>query len=227
MNLEGLGMKIRFPNKKNGVIALGFFILELMVVVRNWETDYWFFYWYCDFVPIVFSFLFFFEKPQAIKGLLYIGFLGQAAFNISLASEMLFGFACFHFVTLQEGMLLVNMVTLAMHMSTLCAFFAVAREKPEKAALTWSFAFIVTIYAAVMLLTDPQIGIDFNFNYVYWSDLLVWIPWLTPWYTVLWIPLVFICVALPMFGGDLLMFYLLQKQILQKRTRVVMRPRVA
>ncbi len=188
--------------------ALGFFLLELMILVRNALTGYWTFYWYCDFAPLFFGIFFLLRQYAAAKGLMYIGILGQITYLISFATTAFFNVPFLGFIIPPTYTLFESIVTVIIHTSACIAFAATARVSPTPRSLTYSAAFLAGIYTAVRLTTEYATSVDYNFNYIYSTDILAAFPHLAPYYTALWIPIVFTVIVLPTYGIDNLIFFL-------------------
>ena len=172
---------------------LFFLSLQVLVLVRNWVTDYWVFYWFRDFASGLFALFFLFKTPSWIKGLLNIGLVGQILYLVSFSSAVLFHVPLFGFlIDLNSGALNIS-ITFLMHCSTIVAWYATRDVKPETRALEASAGILIMIYTVVMIATEPATAIDWNFNYIYTSPIASYIPY----YTTLWVILAFCVVALP------------------------------
>lgn len=168
-------------------------MLQGMIFWRNWQTDYWVFYWFCDSAPFLFSVLFFLGKYQMIKGLIHIGLLGQLLYIISFISAAFTGVPLFGFsVDFTIGIVNIT-ITFLMHLSTPLATVATRRIVPNAQSLLASGIFLLGFYCIVLLFTNPESAMDWNFNYIYSTGFTATIPY----YTQLWIPIAFFFVALP------------------------------
>lgn len=206
--MEGDHMTLYSRNTADRYIALGFFLLELVVLIRNWLTGYWVFYWFCDFAPLCLALCFAFQKHQAAKGLMYIGLLGQGAYTLSFFSTLLFNVPFLGFAIPVTQYPLESLASLVIHLSTFAAVVGTAHTRPTKQALMYSGVFLLGIYTIVRIFTTPETAIDYNFNYIYSFDALSAFPTIAPFYTTLWVPIVFIIIVLPTFWIDRMVFAL-------------------
>lgn len=182
-------------------LVITFLSLQVLIAVRNWVTDYWLFYWYCDFAPLGFAVLFYWRNVQAVKGLMYIGLIGQTLYLISFVSILIFGvpFAGFDLPVMTQP--IDTTISFIMHLSTAIAFVATWHEKPEPRSLAYAMAILIVMYGSVLLFTTPNADVSYNYNYIY-SGALQFMPF----YTTLWVPFAFLLVVLPTYGLDKLLF---------------------
>lgn len=170
-----------------------FLSLQVLVLVRNWVTDYWVFYWFCDFAPGLFALFFALGKTSWVKGLLNIGLLGQGLYLLSFASALLLRIPLFGFpIDLRSGAFNLT-ITFFMHCSALVAWYATREIKPNANTLAASAIILTLMYCAVLIGTEPETAMDWNFNYIYTSPLSPFIPH----YTALWIAISFCIVVVP------------------------------
>ncbi len=78
------------------------------------------------------------------------------------------------------------------HFSTLLALFATRHVKPTRKTLFYSLLSLAIIYLVTIMRTSPEESV----NYVYHTGTLT-LPFLVPYLTLVWIPLVFIVFVLP------------------------------
>lgn len=170
-----------------------FLCVQLIAIVRNLSSDYFSFFWYCDFSAGIFALLFFLRLDQGVKGLLNIGLFGQLGYTLIFAYHLITGNTLFGFVFgFESGW--ISAATLLIHLSTLLVFIAEYKIKPSKGALWYSLIFLILIYIVVLTFTSPDPSIAANYNFIYYSRLLS--PYI-PYYTVFWIPIAFILIVLP------------------------------
>lgn len=196
-----------FHTKARIALVLGFVLLELLIVVRNWVTDYWVFYWFCDFAPLVFALCLWKRNIQAAKGLMYIGFFGQLIYNISFLSILFSGVPFLGFEIPVTTQPIDSTITFIMHLSAFVVFIITMAHEPRLVSLTYAFEFLIIIYLAVLFFTSPNDSIGFNYNYIYSASALSFIPH----YTAFWVPLAFIAVVIPTYLFDRCVFFLLQR----------------
>ena len=173
-----------------GILFLG---LQVLAIVRNLSSDYFSFFWYCDFTPVLFALFFFIRNNQAIKGLLNIGLLAQLGFVILFLIKLFFGVSLFGFDTDFPLNFYYITITIVLHLSTLFVFILTYKIKPEKTSLIYSFVFLSLIYLTVIVFTSPSYVSSTNYNYIYHADIFPNVPH----YTQLWTVLAFTLVVLP------------------------------
>lgn len=182
--------------KKYFLIGVLFLLIEILAITRNFLESYIYFFWFCDFAPILFAILFFFKKPQYVKALINFGLIPQLIFLINFFYISFFGKDLFNLIpNFSELSFLYLVNTFILHLSTLAALFFTFKIKPQKNTFYYSGIILVSIYLVTLIFTSPASG---NINYVYsLGDLL---KFSIPYYTVLWPVLVFLILILPTQG---------------------------
>lgn len=170
-----------------------FLLIQILVIVRNLQSDFFSFFWFCDFIPVILAFCFLLHKVQAVKGILNIGLFAQTGYIIVILAKIIFGTTLFNFVFDFPLTPQYVIPTIIIHTSTLIAFWATYKIKPTNEALSYSFMLLFSVFIVVILFGDGNANITYNYNFIYNSNLLAGLPA----YTELWIPLVFIFVAIP------------------------------
>ncbi len=186
-------------------------LIQILVVARNLQSDLFSFFWFCDFIPVILAFCFLLHKVQAVKGILNIGLFAQTGYIIVILAKIIFGTTLFNFVFDFPLTPQYVIPTIIIHTSTLIAFWATYKIKPTNEALLYSFMLLFSVFIVVILFGDGDASITYNYNFIYNSNLLAWLPS----YTQLWIPLVFIFVAIPtqLFQHIIHLFYSRRKVI--------------
>jgi len=180
-------------NKRYLYWGFFFLLLQILVIVRNLSTDYFSFFWYCDFAPAIFSILFFWRNEQAIKGLINIGFFMQLAYTLIIVTKLIFGITLFGFIINFPLTSEYVIPTLIIHLGTIFAFVAVYRVKPRTTSLVYSFVFLVFIYALVIVFTNPTVVPGGNFNFIYFPQLFSDFSF----YTEVWVGVALIMIVVP------------------------------
>jgi len=187
--------------------AVFFLCVQIIAIVRNLSSDYFSFFWYCDFTPGLFALLFFLKSDQGVKGLLNIGLFGQLGYSIIFTYYLITGKTLLGFVFTFEG-IWIEVSTLLIHLSTLVVLVVQYKIKPNKKALWYSLIFLLLIYTAVLVFTNPDRSIAANYNFIYYSKYLS--PYI-PQYTALWIPIAFLFVVLPTYFFQKWLYKITQK----------------
>lgn len=172
-----------------------FLLMQIVVIIRNLVGKYYTFFWFCDFVPILFALGFFFKNKDFIKGLINLGLIPQIVVLFDFVYQLVLGKSLFS--TTEELFALGFFFVISaffIHLSATFAFLFTYKDKPNKKALYYSFFSLVLIYTLTLLFTSP-IG---RINLVYLSG--EWFRYLAnyiPPYIPLWIALVFIIFVIP------------------------------
>ena len=172
-----------------------FLIIHAIVIIRNYGDNYLFFFWYCDFVPILLSIGFFIKKTNFIKALINVGFLPQILFLIDFINNMITGKSLFLLTNelFSAGPFFI-ISTFVIHLSTSFALLFTYKKEPNKRALYYSALILVLIYAMTLSFT-PSNG-DVNFIYNSSNGLHDFVAYV-PYYTELWVFLAFVLLILP------------------------------
>jgi hypothetical protein len=175
---------------------IGFFILlQILVIVKNIDTHHYInFFWFCDFVLILFAIGFFLKNDQFIKGLINIGFIPQIISIVSLSAAIFFGLNFVGFADILNYSKFYITISFLVHLlSVNVALILTYKIKPKKESLLYSLLFLAIIFVLGLIFTP----VDQNINYIYNADFLkVTIPY----YTYFCIVLSFIFVILPTYA---------------------------
>lgn len=121
--------------KKNRYFIFGifFFFMQSVAVIRNYADGYPYFFWFCDFVPILFCIGFFIKNKYFIKGLINIGLIPQLIFLLDFVYNFVLGKSLFSITEeLFTLSFLVIISTLFIHLSTAFAFLFTYKEESNK-----------------------------------------------------------------------------------------------
>lgn len=176
--------------KKHILYTFLFAVIQLIVIVRNYTSNYFNFFWFCDFVPLLFCLAFWAKDDQAVKGLVNIGLFPQIIYVILLIHSAFTGVPPPGMAHQINGWYVLT--SFIIHLSTLLALFTMRDIKPSNKTLVYSALFLGIIYLVTLVTTSPQESV----NYVYHTGTLN-VPFLVPHYTLFWIPIVFIVFVLP------------------------------
>lgn len=163
--------------------------LQIIGIIRNYTSNYNNYFWFCDFAPAVFAFAFLIRKEQLVKGLVNIGLIAQIVYLLAFGYRLLTGVSL---IALPEVLTpFYSISSVLLHTSTLIALAFTANIKPKIETLYYSLILLMMIHAITLLFTAPDDGI----NYVSKQGKLM--TFSIPYYTSLWVPLVFLLVVLP------------------------------
>ncbi|MDZ4231460.1 MAG: hypothetical protein U1C52_01575, partial [Patescibacteria group bacterium] len=194
---------IRGEGKRHLYWGVFFLLLQILVIVRNLSTDYFSFFWYCDFAPALFALLFFWRNEQAVKGLISIGFFMQLAYTLIIIVKLIFDVTLFGFVINFPLEAVYVVPTLIIHSGTMLALVTTYKTKPTKESLAYSLGFLVFIYALVLLFTDPATTPAGNYNFIYFPQLFNDFSL----YTEIWVGIAFVLVAIPTYLFQLFVWF--------------------
>ena len=173
-------------------IAIFFFFMQIIVVIRNLSTDYTVFFWFCDFAPGVYGVLFLLRKDDAVRGFVNIGLIPQIIFIFGIFYKLFFDVSLLGAATDSLPLSTFYVAsTLFIHTSSIIALIIVRKRKPSRKTLLYSLLFLIVMYFMTLGFTSPEGFV----NYVYAQGSLF--DFDIPYYTYLWIPLTFIIVVLP------------------------------
>jgi hypothetical protein len=175
---------------KTVLVVFLFVAIQVIAIVRNWTEGYLHFFWFCDFVPLLFAFAFLISNDHLAKGLINVGlipqivFIGFFIYNAFTGSSVLF--------TIPDKVtLFYDFSAIFLHLSTTIALVLTYRVKPTKETLMYSLLVLILMYTTILAFTSS----DQYINYVYSSETII--PFSIPYYTLLWIPIVFAVVIFP------------------------------
>ncbi len=192
-------------NKKYLCLGCIFLLVQFIAIIRNYASSYPHFYWFCDFVPIIFAVSFFLKNEHIAKAAINIGLVPQWLFIVGIFYKLVFDISVLGAFTDSLPMETFYLSTgVLVHLSTSVALYLVHAEKPSKKTLYYSLSLLAIIYIGTLAFTPS----DGYVNYVYSLGNLL--PVTIPYYTYLWIPLAFVVVVLPTHGLQYL-FYRLHK----------------
>ena len=170
-----------------GGIFLG---VQILTLFRNYYSDYFLFFWFCDFAPMLFAFAFFTDNKHFAKGIINVGLFAQMIY-LSLFIYRLASGVTLYSIAPESTNLFYNVSSIILHSSTFFAVLLTYRTKPTRKTLLYSLLILFGMYITTLLFTNPEYGI----NYVYNSRALL--PFTIPYYVYLWIPITFAVVVLP------------------------------
>lgn len=169
-----------------------FLIVQVLVVIRNMFSDYVYFFWFCDFVPMILALAFFFKKDHLAKAAVNFGLVFQLGFILlyihdfvtggGLSSELIYS-PFLNFVYL--------FTTLLFHLSTTFALLLTYKVRPNLWTINYSILIVVGV-SLVSLLFTPYSS---NINQIYTQWEFIQFP--IPYYIYLWPFLAFIFLILP------------------------------
>jgi hypothetical protein len=140
--------------------AAGFFValqaLVTLALMRDLSTWY-LMLWYCNNVSLFIAIAFFTHNLQLAKGLAYVGLLPQLLWVSDFVGHYLgFDLSNTSNYILVEGFTFPNEVSVLSHMTM--PFLALAytlRERPRPVSLLYAAIYIMALYIATMIFTQP------------------------------------------------------------------------
>ena len=199
-------------SKKYVLIGFLFLLIEFLAVTRNIFESYIYFFWFCDFVPLLFAILFFFKKFQYVKAVINFGLIPQVIFLIDFFYILLFGQDLFNLIpNFSELDFLYLLITMLLHLPTLIALYFTFKIKPQKSTLYYSGIFLAGIYLLTLIFTSSTGDI----NYVY--SVLDFIKLSIPYYTFFWPVLAFLLLVLPTQGIQYVIYQLWKRKELKRK----------
>jgi len=219
-------MKEKKPsNSARNLYYLGFLFLFIqgIAILRNYLSNYFSFFWYCDFVSIFFAIAFFIKQEHLAKGLINIGLFAQWIFLFDFFYKLFFGISPLNITTsLFNLSIFFILSTLIVHLSTTIVLIFTYKSKPKKITLLYSLGFLILIYVITLIFTS-SVG---EINYVYSSgNLLNAFKFHIPYYTELWLAIAFIVLVLPTQGLQYLLYKLsLKKKVKKSKKKILNTP---
>jgi hypothetical protein len=200
-------------DKKYLLIGILFLFIEVIAITRNILESYIYFFWFCDFAPILFAILFFFRKPQYVKALINFGLIPQVIFLINFFYIFFLGKDLFNlFPNFFELNSLYLLNTFVLHLTTFIALLFTFKIKPQKSTFYYSLVLLVGIYLMSLIFTSPTDNINYVNSGV---DLL---KFSIPHYTLLWPFLVFLLLILPTQGIQYMIYQLWKRKGIKKKS---------
>jgi hypothetical protein len=189
------------PYSKRWYFFWGLFYLALglFVLCRNYyfSISYYSIFWLCDFAPFVLALGFLMRSNGMIKGVLNIAFFPQiiflyGAFMIFFFNIDIFGVG----LSLEHLTLWFIASSIVLHTSLIAAYFLNYEVRPTYKSLIYSFVLLSVMYFVAVSYTP----IEENVNYVFMFKNLGFDALM-----FLYVPAVFLFVALPTFIFQVLM----------------------
>jgi len=175
--------------------GLFFLFVQALVILRNSLDGYNYYFWFCDFAPIVFSIAFFIGNKNIIKGIINFGLIPQIIFLFDLIYTIINGTSLLgvHPSLLQFFSFSV-LSTIFIHLTTIFALMITIKTKPTKKTVFYSIIFMFLVYLVTLIFTPSSEGINFVYST---GDLLKSYNFLIPNIIFLWPFLTFLFLILP------------------------------
>lgn len=188
------------------VLAGVFFVfLQAVAITRNLYFDFVYFFWLCDFVPIVLAIAFFVKKDEVIKGVLNIGLFPQLFYIGSFILRVGFGISILGDIEeIMDYNAFVIVSSVLLHLATVVALGFTYKVRPHRKALGYSLFGLVLIYLVVGIFTTPADSI----NYVFFVSNFFEVEALS----IFWIPLTFFVVIVPTYWFQVLVWRWTRKE---------------
>lgn len=145
----------------------GFFFLFIQVVaiIFNYLDRYNYYFWFCDFVPILLSIAFFIKNEDMVKGLINFGLIPQIVFLIDFIYLTNTGNSVLAInLNYQNFTSLTVLSTILVHLSTIFALLFTFRIKPTKKTMSYSLVTMFLIYFMTLIFTSPQEHVNWVYS---------------------------------------------------------------
>jgi hypothetical protein len=196
-------------NKGYLILGMFFLFIQIVAIARNIFSDYYNFFWFCDFAALPLAIGFFLKKDNLIKSIINIGLLSQWIFLALYVYKIFSGISLLDTIPAATT-LFYALSSIFIHLSTTFALIFTYKVKPTINTLFSSLMFLFGMYVIALFFTTPEQRI----NYVLSSRTLTSV--IIPHYTELWTLLAFLIVILP----TQLIQYLIYKSHMRKFTTV-------
>lgn len=177
-------------NKKYFILGILFIFIQIIAVVRNIASDYYNFFWFCDFVSLPLAIGFLLKKDNLIKSLINIGLAPQLIYIGAYIYQLFSGIPLLDTLPRSTDFFYATS-SIFIHLSTIIALIFTYKVKPTINMLFSSLMFLFGMYIVALFFTTQEQGI----NYILSSRTLI--PLVIPYYTELWALLAFLVVVLP------------------------------
>ena len=188
------------------LLGVFFVFLQIVAIVRNLFLGFVYFFWFCDFIPIILAVSFFFKRDQIVKGIINIGLFPQLIYLFSFIVRLFFGSSF-----LDETDLLFSYnafiisSSIILHSASAIALGFVYKVKPRRNSLIYSFVGLVLIYFIIIVFTVSNDSINYVFLLSNFFDVRL--------FSVFWIPVTFLGVVLPTYGFQYLVYQYFGRRI--------------
>ena len=176
-----------------------FIFLQIIAIIRNLYSDFIFFFWFCDFIPIILAIAFFSKKYHIVKGIINVGLFPQLIYMTGFVVRIFFGISFFRgtdiFLNYDTLMIFFSIL---FHLATLIAFVFTYKIKPTRETLIYSLLGLILIYFVMIFFTAPIDDINYVFLLSNFFGAKV--------FSVFWIPITFLVVVLPTQGFQYLIY---------------------
>ncbi len=190
--------------------GLFFFLIQTLVLIRNYIIGFNYFYWFCDFAPLLLSIAFFINNKSLVKGIINLGLIPQIIFLVDFIYLTTLGMAPLG-ITLP--ILATNsfsiLSTIFVHIATFMALIFTIKIKPDKKTLIYSIVFMFGVYISTLIFTSSS---EYT-NFVYSSgNLLNAFNFTIPYSVFLWPILAILLVILPTQGIQYVLYRIFRKK---------------
>ena len=122
------------------LVGVFFVFLQIVAIVRNLFLDFVYFFWFCDFIPIILVAAFFLRSEQIVKGIVSIGLFPQLIYLFSFIVKLFFGVSFLDETDLLFGHnVFIIFSSVVLHSASVIAFGFVYRIRPKAKSLFYSF----------------------------------------------------------------------------------------
>jgi len=172
------------------ILVICFLFIQIVAIVRNIFSDYYNFFWFCDFASLPLAIGFFMKKDDFVKSIINIGLIAQLIYISFFIYKLISGTSALETIPTVTNVFYTSS-SILIHLSTPLALLFTYKTKPRIKTLFLSLMFLFGMYVVALFFTTPDKGI----NYILSSRTLI--PFVVPHYTELWVMLAFLIVVLP------------------------------
>lgn len=152
---------------KSFLLGVFFLILQILVIVRNQNSNPEIFVWFCNHVLLILSIGCFTHNNHLLKGIINVGLIGQLVWSIDFLSKIIFGFHFFNVTNyvFTQPYTFSTALTILIHMfATTIALYHTRKIQPTKKTLLYSISYLLILYIVTLLFTSPQNNINWVFE---------------------------------------------------------------
>lgn len=187
-------------------LGLFFLFLQFVVILGSFRTDTFdIFFWFCNHTPLFFAIAFFIRNMNLIKAFINVGFLIQFLWFLDFLFALLFDFYIIGMTNyvFEDLVGFTILIPILLHIfSTNVALIFTFKEKTNYVVLFYSFFYLSFLFFLTFLFTSPENNINCIYEICEFESLTF------PFYTYLWVPVMFFLIILPTFYFQKLLYYI-------------------
>lgn len=150
---------------KRYYLGIFFLFVQIMIILRNYIIGYNYYFWFCDFAPILLSIAFFMGNKDIVKSIINFGLIPQIIFLIDFIYALNMDTSPIGIIThLSKFTTLSILSTGLIHLTTVTALLLTLRHRPNKKTLLYSIALMFIIYLVTLTFTPANGYINFVYS---------------------------------------------------------------